>query len=124
VAFPGEKFGEEAIYPSLRVRTRASRRNSLGVYLTRGAELDRSIVHFFHAGCPDSLVSETHRDFRSPARRLKNGRASNRQPGYDLIAKGETEGQETFLPMHGVIESRGMKRSMEGQLRTAAIIVA
>jgi len=75
VAFPGEKFGEEAIYPSLRVRTRASRRNSLGVYLTRGAELDRSIVHFFHAGCSDSVVSETHRNFRSPACQLKNGRA-------------------------------------------------
>lgn len=57
MAFPGEKFGEEAIYPSLRVRTR---RNSFGVYLTRGAELDRSIVHFFHASCSKSLVSETY----------------------------------------------------------------
>lgn len=59
--FLEKSSGEEAIYPSLRVRTRASRRNSLGVYLTRGAELDRSIVHFFfRATCSESLISETH----------------------------------------------------------------
>lgn len=45
--FLKKNSGEEAIYPSPPVRTRASRKNSLGVYLTRGVELDRLIVHFF-----------------------------------------------------------------------------
>lgn len=45
--FLKKSSGEEAIYPSPRVRTRTSRQNSLSMYLTRGVELDRSIVHFF-----------------------------------------------------------------------------